>query len=54
MGPASRRGCPLEARRTHHHASGAQRVAGTLEVLPADAVDLAQVVADRVVDAVEV
>lgn len=54
VGPASRRGCPLDAQRTHHHASGAQRVAGTLEVLPADAVDLAQVLADWVVDAVEV
>ena len=54
LGPASRRGCPLDARGAHHHASGAQRVAGALEVVPADAVELAHVVTGRVVDAIEV
>lgn len=54
MGPASGPGCSLDARGTHHHAGGAQRVAGALEVVPADAVELAHVVASRVVDAVEV
>lgn len=52
--PASRRRRSLDARGTHHHASGAQRVAGALEVVPADAVELAHVVASRVVDAIEV
>lgn len=53
-GPASRRGCSLDVCGTHHHASRTQRVAGALEVVPADAVELAHVVAGRVVDAIEV
>lgn len=44
----------LDAKGTHHHASGTQRVGGSLEVVPADAVDLAQMLASLVVDAVEV
>lgn len=43
-----------DADRAHHHAGRSQRVAGALEVVPADAVELAQVAADWVVDAVEV
>lgn len=45
---------PSDANRTHHHAGGAQRVAGALEVVPADAIELAHVVVSWVVDAVEV
>lgn len=44
----------LGADGTHQHASGTQRVAGALEVVPADAVELAQVAASCVVDAVQV
>lgn len=44
----------LDAHGTHHHASGTQRVAGALEVVPADAIELAHVVASWVVDAIEV
>lgn len=44
----------LGANGAHHHASGAQRVAGSLEVVPADAVELAQVAASWVVDAIQV
>lgn len=54
VGRASGRGCLLATHGTHHHASGPQRVTGTLEVVPADAVELAHVVASWVVDAVEI
>lgn len=44
----------LEAGRSYHHASAFQGVAGPLEVVPADAVELADVVPCWVVDAVQV
>uniref|UniRef100_A0A8C6ZCP6 Family with sequence similarity 110 member A n=1 Tax=Nothoprocta perdicaria TaxID=30464 RepID=A0A8C6ZCP6_NOTPE len=44
----------LEARGPDEHAGALERVAGPLEVVPADAVELADVVPRRVVDAVEV
>lgn len=39
-----------EVVRSYHHGSGVQRVAGTSEVVPLDAVQLPDVVADGVVD----
>lgn len=47
-------GGPSEVRGSHHHGGGAQGVAGPSEVVPLDAVELADVVADRVVNPVEV
>lgn len=47
-------GGALEARGPYQHAGALQRVAGALEVVPADAVELADVVPGRVVDAVQV
>lgn len=37
-----------------HHACAMQRVAGAPEIVPADAIDLVQVLMDWIVDAVEV
>lgn len=54
LGPISRRICFSDAHGAQHHASGPQRVAGALEVVPANAVELAHVVASWVVDAVEI
>lgn len=54
LGPTSRRVCFSDAHGAQHHASGPQRVAGALEVVPADAIELAHVVASWVVDAVEI
>lgn len=39
---------------SHHHGGGAQGVAGASEVVPLDAVELPDVVADGVVDTVQV
>lgn len=47
-------GGALEARGPYQHAGALQRVAGTLEIVPADAVELADVVPGRVVDPVQV
>lgn len=44
----------LEAGGSDHHAGALQGVAGPLEVVPADAVELADVVPGRVVDAIQV
>lgn len=46
--------CLLDVQRPYHHARGTQRVAGTLEVVPADAVHLVLVVRSVVVDTIEV
>lgn len=39
---------------THHHGGGAQGVAGASEVVPLDAVELPDVVADGVINTVQV
>lgn len=44
----------LEVAGSHHHGGGAQGVAGASEVVPFDAVELPDVVAHRVINAVEV
>lgn len=47
-------GVQLEVIGSYHHGGGVQRVAGASEVMPLDAVELPDVVADGVVDAVQV
>lgn len=44
----------LEVIGSYHHGGGAQGVAGASEVVPLDAVELSDVVADGVVDTVQV
>lgn len=44
----------LEVIGSYHHGGGAQGVAGASEVVPLDAVELPDVVADGVVDTVQV
>lgn len=44
----------LEVVGSHHHGGGAQGVAGASEVVPLDAVELPDVVADSVVNTVQV
>lgn len=47
-------GVLLEVVGSYHHGGGAQGVAGASEVVPLDPVELPDVVADRVVDTVQV
>lgn len=49
-----RDGRVLEVVRSDHHGGGVQGVAGASEVVPLDAVELPDVVTDRVVDPVQV